>query len=362
MTIGFRRTAPRVAAFIAAGALGACSFTGGGPRPAETPPPPPAAMADDGGIAAAAPAPPLATAPAPAFRSAAAPVEGAPSRLLRRRASELANELSGLARLIESQRAELRELAGGAGESAELYVAAVDAVRDRLREGASPDDPILVAQWRSAQTALQAVAAAYSARLQELGERIEGNSGMAAYLSESTRAARSVHDALGADRSAIAGVESELARVMGDNDRLLAELGQTFARYAGYLDGSADGALAALEPAAGMAAAPLPRAGAGGPALVVIRFDRGDADFENALYDAVSAALQRRPDARFELVAVSPAAGGAGEAARHAEAAARNAGRVMDSLIAMNLPADRLQLAFSTSPDARVGEVRVFAR
>ena len=361
MTIGFRRAAPRVAAFIAAGALGACSFTDGGPRPAETPSPPPAAMADDGGIAAAAPAPPPA-APVSAFRSAAAPVEGVPSRLLRRRASELANELSGLARLIESQRAELRELAGGAGESAELYVAAVDAVRDRLRAGASPDDPILVAQWRSAQTALQAVAAAYSARLRELGERIEGNSGMAAYLSESTRAARSVHDALGADRSAIAGVESELARVMGDNDRLLAELGQTFARYAGYLDGSADGALAALEPAVGMAPAPLPRAGAEGPALVVIRFDRGDADFENALYDAVSAALQRRPDARFELVAVSPAAGGAGEAARHAEAAARNAGRVMDSLIAMNLPADRLQLAFSTSPDARVGEVRVFAR
>lgn len=361
MTIGFRVAAPRVAAFIAAGALGACSFTGGGPRPAETPPPPPAAMADDGGVAAAAPPPPAAAA-APAFRSAAAPVEGAPSRLLRRRASELANELSGLARLIESQRAELRELAGGAGESAELYVAAVDAVRDRLRAGASPDDPILVAQWRSAQTALQAVAAAYSARLRELGERIEGNSGMAAYLSESTRAARSVHDALGADRSAIAGVESELARVMGDNDRLLAELGQTFARYAGYLDGSADGALAALEPA-GAAAALLPHTEVGGgPALVVIRFDRGDADFENALYDAVSAALQRRPDARFELVAVSPAAGGAGEAARHAEAAARNAGRVMDSLIAMNLPADRLQLAFATSPDAQVGEVRVFAR
>lgn len=44
MTIGFRVAAPRVAAFIAAGALGACSFTGGGPRPAETPPPPPAAI------------------------------------------------------------------------------------------------------------------------------------------------------------------------------------------------------------------------------------------------------------------------------------------------------------------------------
>ena len=305
------------------------------------------------------------TAAAPAFRSAAAPAGGAPSRLLRRRASELANELSGLARLIESQRAELRELAGGAGESAELYVAAVDAVRDRLRAGASPDDPILVAQWRSAQTALQAVAAAYSARLRELGERIESNSGMAAYLSESTRAERSVHDALGADRSAIAGVESELARVMRDNDRLLAELGQTFARYAGYLDGSADGALAALEPAAGTAAAPMPmpRAEAGaGPALIAIRFDRADVAFENALYDAVSAALQRRPDARFELVAVSPAAGGAGEAARHAEEAARNAGRVMDSLIAMNLPADRVQLAFATAPDAQVGEVRVFAR
>ena len=48
--------------------------------------------------------------------------------------------------------------------------------------------------------------------------------------------------------------------------------------------------------------------------LVVIRFDRRNVKYQ-VLYDAVSRALERRPNARFELVAVSPRAGSTATAA-----------------------------------------------
>ena len=48
------------------------------------------------------------------------------------------------------------------------------------------------------------------------------------------------------------------------------------------------------------------RTGARRP-LVVIRFDRANVPYEQALYTAVSRALERRPQALFDLVAVAHA-------------------------------------------------------
>ena len=353
-----------------------------------------------GGVADA-PAPPAAAAPAApevgatglganapvGVGSAAAPVEssvpdatpaplsGVPTALLRRRAAELENELAGLAGVIEAQRSELQSLADGAAESAELYVAAVDAANGRMGGGMPPDDPILASQWRAARGALKDVAAAYSARLRALNNRIAVNRGMTAYLVESTKAARAVRAALGVDQGEIAGVESRVARVIGENERLLAEIEFTFDRYAAYLD-DAQAPLPGIAPPPAVAALPPPSAlplppvlspppgGApeGVPALVTIRFARPDVAYEDSLYEAVAAALRRRPDARFELVAVAPAASDSAEAQRNAEAAGRNAERVMETLLAMNLPPERIRLSFTTSAEIAASEVRLFAR
>ena len=381
MMIDMRRAAlcPMIAA------LGACGLGDAAPL---------------GGVADA-PAPPAAAAPAApevgatglgadapvGVGSAAAPVEssvpdatpaplsGVPTALLRRRAAELENELAGLAGVIEAQRSELQSLADGAAESAELYVAAVDAANGRMGGGMPPDDPILASQWRAARGALKDVAAAYSARLRALNNRIAVNRGMTAYLVESTKAARAVRAALGVDQGEIAGVESRVARVIGENERLLAEIELTFDRYAAYLD-DAQAPLPGIAPPPAVAALPPPSAlplppvlspppgGApeGVPALVTIRFARPDVAYEDSLYDAVSAALRRRPDARFELVAVAPAASDSAEAQRNAEAAGRNAERVMETLLAMNLPPERIRLSFTTSAEIAASEVRLFAR
>lgn len=378
-----KTTSRRILACLAAGGLGACSLGDIAPwQPAERPVmstdaaglelPPPAATAGADPLDAPPPivvqAPPVAAPPPPVVAAAPAavvqprpPIAGVPSDLLRLRAAALANETSALSGLIDSQRAEFQGLSGGAAEATALYDAALGAIRARLRAGASPDDPILIGQWRSAESALQAVAAAYSARLHELQSRIATNQGMTAYLAESARAARAVHAALGVDESEIVGVESALARAVGENDRLLADVGAAFERHAA---GGEPLRPAGLPPASGQPAAPaVPVAAPAGPAaLITIRFDRADVAYENALYEALSAALARRPDARFELVAVAPAADSAQASADNAEAAGANAERVVRSMMAMNLPPDRLDLSFTTSAGVSVSEVRVFVR
>ena len=66
--------------------------------------------------------------------------------------------------------------------------------------------------------------------------------------------------------------------------------------------------------------------------LVVIRFDRRNVKYQKVLYDAVSRALERRPNARFELVAVSPRAGSTATAALNTTAARKNAQAVLRAL------------------------------
>jgi hypothetical protein len=91
--------------------------------------------------------------------------------------------------------------------------------------------------------------------------------------------------------------------------------------------------------------------------LVVIRFDRPNVEFEQPLYTAISQAIERRPAARFDVVAISPAKG-----AISATSARRNAERVLRTLTEMGLPADRVRLSASLSPQARGNEVHIFVR
>jgi len=100
----------------------------------------------------------------------------------------------------------------------------------------------------------------------------------------------------------------------------------------------------------------------GGSALIVIRFDSANVVYEEALYGAVSTALEGKPDARFELVAVTPLSGAPSDVVANASNAKRDAERVMRSLIDMGLPADRVILASATSDTARTSEVQIYVR
>ena len=63
--------------------------------------------------------------------------------------------------------------------------------------------------------------------------------------------------------------------------------------------------------------------------FIVIRFEGTEPHYAEALYDALEGALARKPDAAFELVAVT----------RDTDAAERNLGSVMRSITEMGMPA-----------------------
>jgi hypothetical protein len=96
--------------------------------------------------------------------------------------------------------------------------------------------------------------------------------------------------------------------------------------------------------------------------LVVIRFDRANVDYEQAVYMATSEALQRFPNVGFEVVAVSPQGGNPAQASLASSDAENNAQNVARSMAQMGVPGSRLKMSATRSPMARSPEVHIFLR
>jgi hypothetical protein len=94
----------------------------------------------------------------------------------------------------------------------------------------------------------------------------------------------------------------------------------------------------------------------------VIRFDKANPTYEQALYTAVNRALERKPDARFDIIAVAPNKGTQAQVALASSNSKKNAETVMRSLTNMGLPADRVKLSSRSSGNVQNSEVQVFVR
>ncbi len=95
---------------------------------------------------------------------------------------------------------------------------------------------------------------------------------------------------------------------------------------------------------------------------MVIRFDRSKVPYQQALYNAVSRVLERRPAAVFDLVAVAPASGGKARVALNSNKARRHAEEVLRALIEMGLPVARVAVSAKTMAAAKTNEVHVYLR
>ena len=301
--------------------------------------------------------------------------------LVGQKVASLNAELQRLKGLIEVQNSEYRSLADNAAQASQHYHSLVGAINTRLHVGTTAGNPILVSQWQSAQGELDQIADDNS-RLAALSNGVAANFDMANYLFESTRAAYSIQGAVEEDHTHLAVIEDNLSRIMVSNDRLINEINATISRHNNYLYSERHNltrlALAvsngrsygpALSSGNGISVAPVAAtrggsetAARGGSALIVIRFDSANVIYEEALYGAVSTALEGKPDARFELVAVTPLSGAPSDVVANASNAKRDAERVMRSLIDMGLPADRVILASATSDTARTSEVQIYVR
>ena len=283
------------------------------------------------------------------------------------------------------------------GSSATSYFGIIANINSRLQVGTTPGNPQLVAQWGQAQSLLDQMNTGV-ARLNSVSNEVASNSSFGNYLLNAIRAAYSLQGGIESDRDQLKQLETQTTGALAQVDQLLNALSDEITRQSGYVAGErnnlvtlalaiqngqlygpslANRQFATTAPsAAPNRPAPPPRAAAPAPSrsaapaapgasdrpLVVIRFDQANVDYEQPLYTAVSRALERKPSATFTIQAVAPNAGSAAQVAVNTNASRQNAENVLRSLTNMGLPADRVSLAATMSPDIQSNEVRIFVR
>ena len=300
--------------------------------------------------------------------------------------SSLSGELNVLKATLSNQNNEFQALLNTTTQNSQRYHAIIAAISARLQIGTTPGNPVLNSQWQSAQAELDRVFQDTS-RLSELSNRVAANSALANYLVEATRAAFGIQGAVDEDHRQLSVLEDDVSRTVVSIDRLLNEVNETIARQNNYATAERRNLTAlALAISNGEAFGPnlstfafneavrLAHAPSGPPGSVVaagpgtrlprgvIRFDEPNVEYQGALYAAVSHAIERSPSALFAVVAVTPNRGGPSEVASSSGAAKKSAEKVMRALLAMGLPATRLNLSSSTSEQALANEVRVYIR
>ena len=304
-----------------------------------------------------------------------------------RRAAQLAGDAQKLDGAVGQRVGSVQQLRADMVQTAEQYQGLVAQINARLQVGTTPGNPILQAQWNQANSALDNFGAEIG-RMSELSNQVAGDASTAAFLLESVRAAYSLSGAVEADHRRLAQVEDQVNRQVVTIDRQLNDLSDDISRQSAYVsrernnmtalsvaikNGELFGNGLANRAFAPISSAPAERLGsrrAENPAssaighrpLVVIRFDRPNPAYEQALYTAVSRAMQRRPNAVFDLVAVSPSRGSQAQVALASVTAKQQAETVLRSLTQMGLPPDRVTLSAQTSGATQTNEVQLYVR
>ena len=294
---------------------------------------------------------------------------------------ELREELRRLQNNISSQNGELQKLRAQLVGNSQRYHGTIAAVNARLQVGTTPGNPILVQQFKSAQSDLDRLSQDV-ASMNGLQNSISNSATMSSFLSESARASFAISGAIDEDHRQLAILEDEVNRTDVLIDRLFKEVTNDVHRQTNYVSteranlnlmsagikageiygGSLLNVAMAGSGAGVQVTAGAPLSTAGRRPLLVVRFDRNDVTYKHALYNAVSRVLEKRPEAVFDLVAVAPSEGGQARVALNSNKSRRHAEGVLRSLIEMGLPPARVAVSAKTAAAARVNEVHLYLR
>ena len=291
---------------------------------------------------------------------------------------ELKGDLAQLQGTIKAQSSRQQALHADIEQNAAAYQAITGAISGKLQVGTTPGNPGIVQAWQQAQQNLNSVEGDIG-QMNALSNEVAGNAASVAFLQDSVRAAFGVSGAVDEDHRQLRMLQDQTAQTNVDVDRLLSQISQDVARQNEYLStersnlttlagGVSRGEFLGSTLASRAVPAPAqptlpPGAGvASGRPLVVIRFDRPNVNYEQALYQATSKALEIRPNAAFDVVGVSPSGGTPAQNALNGDIARTNADRVVRSLQSMGLPSDRISASQSNDPGIQAGEVRIYVR
>ncbi len=295
---------------------------------------------------------------------------------------ELRGELKNLQSAVTQHNQILQQVRAKVISDSQRYHNTVAAMNARLQVGTTPGNPILVQQFNNAQVDLDQIDQDIT-DMNKLGQAVATNSSMSAFLAESTSAAFNVSGAVDEDHRQLAILQDEINRTVVLIERLHKEVSRDVRRQSAYIStersnlnllssGIRSGeiygislinqAMASASGSGQSNTAGNPLDTTGRRPLVVIRFDRTDIPYEQALYNAVKKVLERRPDATFDLVAVVPSHGDEATVALNSSKARRNAENVLRSLVDMGLPPARIAISGKTAQNTEVNEVHLYLR
>lgn len=324
------------------------------------------------------------------FQSSQIPPFANTGTFVGQKVQQLRSELATLQNNINTQNERLQQVRNQLVATSQRYHATIAAVTTRLQVGTTPGNPVLVNQWNLAQAELDRLAGEIN-QLNSLANSVANDSAFAAFLLESTRATFGLAGAIDEDHRQLAILEDETNRTVVLIDRLLNELSDDVSRQTAYV-GNERSNLTTLSlaikngemfgpslanrafTASQLSAAPQAISAVGpvtrGPVaalgsrrpLVVIRFDRPDVPYQQALYSAVSRAIETRPTAQFDLVAVAPNRGSPAEVSLAGNRSKQYAEQVLRSLTDMGLPGNRVNISSATSGEAFANEVHLYIR
>jgi len=282
-------------------------------------------------------------------------------------------QVSALEGKLAANAQRLNDLRNNGAASAGAYQQSKAQITTRLQVGTTKGNPELVSLWNSAQSSLDALSGNING-LNALGTDVATDSSTAHFALDQIGATFNVSGAVDEDHRQLSLLQDETSQTLVMIDRLLSEVSDAVQRQTAYVANERgslgvlssaikDGELYGGTPGITQAAASggLQLASAGSP-LVVIRFDQPNVDYQQILYAALNQALQSRPNAGFEVVAVSPTRGNAASVQIAQTTAARYAQQVMRSMTSMGVPATRMAVGSATDPGAAGSEVRVFVR
>lgn len=312
-----------------------------------------------------------------------------------RKVVEIRDDMFGLQGKVGDLSERMSRLDNTSQDLAAAYYANVATINTQLQSGTTPGNPRLLERLSDAQEALE-VLAGHVADLNTLAIEVSDTASVASFLQESARAAYSLNGSVEEDHVQLAQLEDQITNTIVVIERLLNNVNDDITRSAAYLasersnlrtmslaiaNGDLYGRSLANRPFSnvGQSSTAAAMTGQGftsqdamqapgslSPSqprpLVVVKFNKPNVDYQQAVYVAINEALARYPNAQFELVAVNPGQGNAARVAIEKTKARRNAEKVLRTLTQMGLESKRIALSALTNDTIQSNEVHLYIR
>jgi hypothetical protein len=286
---------------------------------------------------------------------------------------QLRSQIMTLENHLAANAQRLADIRNANASSANTYQEAKAHIMTHLQLGTTRGNPELVSQWNGAQSALDQMSSNINT-LNALGTDVTSDSSAAHFALDSIVSTFNISGAVDEDHRQLAVLEDETNQTIVLVDRLLKEMSDNIQRQTAYVaneranlmtlaNGIKNGELYASDLASmTMMSGAAPMSAAPGGVVAVVRFDRKNPNYQQELYASLNQALASRPNANFEIVAVSPTRGSAAAVQVAQTTAKRHAQEVLRAMTDMGIPASRLAVSSSTDPAISASEVRVFLR